>query len=67
MKIGGKRALRDRNLARDEVGGSAVETALVFSLAATMAVVVSEGVSMPLLQQFADAAKVLERALSSSY
>lgn len=67
MKIGGKRALRDRNLARDEVGSSAVETALVFSLAATMAVVVSEGVSMPLLQQFADAAKVLERALSSAY
>jgi Flp pilus assembly pilin Flp len=64
MKIGGKRALRDRNLARDEVGGSAVETALIFSLAATMAVVVREGVSMPLLQQFADAAKVLERALN---
>jgi len=67
MKIGGKRALRDRNLARDETGGSAVETALIFSLAATMAVVVREGVSMPLLQQFAEAAKVIERALSSAY
>ena len=67
MKIGGKRALRDRSLARNEVGGSAVETALIFSLAATMAVVVREGVSMPLLEQFVDAAKVIERALSSSY
>ncbi len=67
MKIGGKRAPRDQSLARDEVGGSAVETALIFSLAATFAVVVSEGVSLPLLDQFADAAKIIERALSSSY
>lgn len=67
MKIDGKRALRDRSLARDEVGGSAVETALIFSLAATFAVVVREGVSMPLLTRFVDAAKVIERALSSSY
>lgn len=67
MKNGRQRAPRDRSLARDEVGGSAVETALIFSLAATLALVVREGVSMPLLQQFADAAKVIERALGSSY
>lgn len=67
MKFGGKRALGARTLARDEVGGSAVETALVFSLAATLAVVIREGVSMPLLQQFADAARIIEQALSSAY
>lgn len=67
MNIGRTRASRDQSLARDEVGGSAVETALIFSLAATLAVVVREGVSMPLLHQFVDAAKVIERALSSSY
>ena len=63
MKIGGTRAHRDRGFAGDEVGGSAVETALIFSLAATFAVVVREGVSMPLLQKFIDAAMALENVL----
>ena len=56
MKIGGKRPARDQSLARDEVGGSAVETALIFSLAATFAVVMREAVTMPLLDQFVVAA-----------
>ena len=53
----------DREFMRDEVAGSAVETALIFSLAATMAVVVRESASLPLLQKFLDAAKVLEGVL----
>lgn len=54
----------DRKFMRDEVGGSAVETALIFSLAATLAVVMRSSVAMPLLDRFVEAARVIERALS---
>lgn len=40
-----------------------VETALIFSLAATFAIVMRSAVGMPLLQRFVDAAKTLENVL----
>ncbi|ALL14389.1 hypothetical protein [Caulobacter henricii] len=57
---------RNRRFVTDEVAGSAVETALVFSLMATLVVVLREEVSMPLLRQFLQAATIIERALSST-
>jgi|GEM_PF-4789160 len=52
-----------RAFMRDEVAGSAVETALIFSLAATLAWVMRSSVAMPLLDRFIEAARVIERAL----
>lgn len=64
MKIVDKQPRRDRRLAGDEAGGSTVETALIFSLAATLAIVMRSSVAMPLLDRFVEAARVIERALS---
>jgi Flp pilus assembly pilin Flp len=64
MQGGDLRTGRDADVARDETGSAAIETALLLSLAATLVFVLRSSLVGPLLQKFVDAADVLSQALS---
>ena len=57
-------AAKTRDLSRDETASAAVETALLMTLAASFVWVLRSAMVPPLLQKFADAARILSKALS---
>lgn len=59
-----ERADRPEDFARDEVGSSSIETALLLSLMATFVFVLRSSLVGPMLQRFVEAANTLSRALS---
>ena len=63
MKRIGKRATPGEDLAGDETGSAAIETALLLCLVAAMVYVMRSALVAPLLQKFVDAANTLSRAL----
>jgi len=54
---------RQQDFARDEVGSSSIETALLLSLMATFVFVLRSSLVGPMLQKFVDAANTLSKAL----
>ena len=59
-----ERADREEDFARDEVGGSSIETALLLSLIATFVFVLRTTTIEPMLQRFVEAANTISKALS---
>jgi len=53
-----------RDFLQDETASSMVETALLLSLCAAMAVAVREMIAGPLIQTFLNAARALDRVLN---